>query len=316
MLSSAVDPERTLEVARAAEEAGVARLWVTEDYFRKGGFSSAAAVLAATERLEVGLGVVSVFTRHPAVTAMEAATIGRMFPGRFAPGVGLGVPHTLERMGLMPAKIVGSMRTQLAMLRALLTGEKVTASDEAATLEEVALQWLPTGLPLHVAASGPLMLRFAAREADGLILSILSGPGYVEWVLGELAEPLAARATPLEVTVFAYVSCDPDAQVARMRAREFLATRLGHGDASALLTRSAHWHLLEPLMGLPPEELAVALPDECIDDFTIAGDVEHCRRIAGALLASGATELALCPIPTGDDYDFGPVLDLIRASTR
>ncbi len=43
MLSSAVSPVRTLEVALAAERAGVRRLWLTEDYFLKAGFSSAAA---------------------------------------------------------------------------------------------------------------------------------------------------------------------------------------------------------------------------------------------------------------------------------
>ncbi len=52
-------PERLREVARCADDAGLDELWLWEDCFREGGIASAAAALAWTERLRVGVGCVS-----------------------------------------------------------------------------------------------------------------------------------------------------------------------------------------------------------------------------------------------------------------
>ncbi len=81
-------PERLRAVARAADEAGLEELWLWEDCFREGGISTAAAALAWTERVRVGVGLLPVPLRNVAITAMEAATLHRMFPGRAILGVG------------------------------------------------------------------------------------------------------------------------------------------------------------------------------------------------------------------------------------
>ena len=80
-------------VARRGEELGFGELWLAEDYFFTGGISGATAVLAETKEVPVGLGIVSAMVRHPAVLAMEIATMARMYPGRVHPGIGLGVPR-------------------------------------------------------------------------------------------------------------------------------------------------------------------------------------------------------------------------------
>jgi alkanesulfonate monooxygenase SsuD/methylene tetrahydromethanopterin reductase-like flavin-dependent oxidoreductase (luciferase family) len=86
-----VPPEVLREAARAAEDAGLDELWLWEDCFRGGGISSAAAVLAWTTRLRVGIGVLPVPQRNVALTAMETAMLHRLFPGRVTVGVGHGV---------------------------------------------------------------------------------------------------------------------------------------------------------------------------------------------------------------------------------
>src|SRR5687767_4070420 len=104
VLGTAIAPERVPETAVASERLGFDELWLVEDYFFTGGVSAATAALAATERLPVGTGIVSGIVRHPAVLAMEIATIARMHPGRFRPGIGLGVPAWLDQMGVRPEK--------------------------------------------------------------------------------------------------------------------------------------------------------------------------------------------------------------------
>ncbi len=92
-----VPPENIVKLSRQVEECGFSELWFAEDYFMLPGFSSAAIALQATKSIQVGVGAVSAVVRHPAVTAMEAATLARAYPGRFTLGMGHGLPAWTNR---------------------------------------------------------------------------------------------------------------------------------------------------------------------------------------------------------------------------
>src|SRR5262249_61384130 len=119
-------PERIAQTARQAEVLGFGELWFSEDCFFAGAFAGIAAALGATEQLPVGLGVASAVTRHPALLAMECATLSRLYPGRFWPGVGLGVPFWLQQMGLMPRSPLGAVRECTVSLRRLFAAQDLT----------------------------------------------------------------------------------------------------------------------------------------------------------------------------------------------
>ncbi|MET0297721.1 MAG: LLM class flavin-dependent oxidoreductase, partial [Microbacterium sp.] len=68
-------PEAFREAVTAAEDSGLAELWLWEDCFRTTGFAAASAALAWTERLRVGIGIAPMPLRNAALTAMEIATI-------------------------------------------------------------------------------------------------------------------------------------------------------------------------------------------------------------------------------------------------
>lgn len=92
-------PERLRDVARAADEAGLEELWLWEDCFLESGIASAAAALAWTERLRIGVGLLPVPLRNVALTAMEAATLHRLFPERVVLGIGHGVQDWMAQVG-------------------------------------------------------------------------------------------------------------------------------------------------------------------------------------------------------------------------
>ncbi|MGH3418203.1 MAG: LLM class flavin-dependent oxidoreductase [Streptosporangiaceae bacterium] len=75
-------PERLSAVALAAEAAGLAQLWVWEDCFCGSWIAAATAILAATSRVTVGIGLLPVPLRNAALTAVEIVTMARLFPGR------------------------------------------------------------------------------------------------------------------------------------------------------------------------------------------------------------------------------------------
>src|SRR6202043_3617192 len=63
--------QRTLDGAVLAEQLGFHTCWLGEDFFYHGGIAVATAVAERTERIGIGLGVLSPLPRHPAPTAME-----------------------------------------------------------------------------------------------------------------------------------------------------------------------------------------------------------------------------------------------------
>jgi alkanesulfonate monooxygenase SsuD/methylene tetrahydromethanopterin reductase-like flavin-dependent oxidoreductase (luciferase family) len=105
------------------EDLGFAELWLSEDYFFLGGFASAAIALQATRKIPVGIGVVASVVRHPAVTAMEIATLAGAFPGRLYPGIGHGVPVWMKQVGIYPKSVLGTLRESVTGIRRLLAGE-------------------------------------------------------------------------------------------------------------------------------------------------------------------------------------------------
>jgi alkanesulfonate monooxygenase SsuD/methylene tetrahydromethanopterin reductase-like flavin-dependent oxidoreductase (luciferase family) len=156
----------------AAEESGLGELWLWEDCFAESGIATAAAVLAWTERLRVGIGLMPVPLRNVALTAMELATLARLFPGRLVPGVGHGV---LDWMGQVGARVPSPMTLldeYAGALRNLLHGQTVSTSGRYVTLDAVGLSWPPEiAPPVLVGAVGPRTLTLVGAVGDGVILS-------------------------------------------------------------------------------------------------------------------------------------------------
>ncbi|PJE95764.1 LLM class flavin-dependent oxidoreductase [Streptomyces carminius] len=170
-------PERLRSVARAAEEAGLEQLWLWEDCFLESGIAAASAALAWTERLRVGVGLLPVPLRNVALTAMEAATVHRMFPGRAVLAVGHGVQDWMGQVGVRAESPLTLLREYTDALRGLLRGERLTVDGRYVRLDGVALGWPPPQVPAVLGgASGPRSLRLVAEAADGAVLTAGTSP--------------------------------------------------------------------------------------------------------------------------------------------
>ncbi|MFF7883212.1 LLM class flavin-dependent oxidoreductase [Streptomyces sp. NPDC007896] len=213
-------PERLRAVARAADDAGLEELWLWEDCFLEGGISAAAAALAWTERVRVGVGLLPVPLRNVAVTAMEAATLHRMFPGRAILGVGHGVQDWMGQVGARAESPVTLLREHLDALRALLRGERVSTDGRYVKLDGVALDWPPAAAPEVLAgATGPRSLRLSGAAADGTVLTAATAPEGVRRArrLIDEGRESAGRTDHHRVIVYLHTATGPDA-AARLRA--------------------------------------------------------------------------------------------------
>ncbi|MDV9173855.1 LLM class flavin-dependent oxidoreductase, partial [Streptomyces sp. W16] len=138
-------PERLRAVVELADASGLEELWLWEDCFREGGISAAAAALAWSERVRIGVGLLPVPLRNVAITAMEAATLYRLFPGRPILAVGHGVQDWMGQVGARAESPVTLLREHLDALRALLRGERLTTQGRYVKLDDVGLDWPPEG---------------------------------------------------------------------------------------------------------------------------------------------------------------------------
>ena len=221
-------PDEFRDAVLAAEAGGVPELWVWEDCFRQSAFATVGAALAWTERLRVGIGIAPMPLRNVAATAMEIATLERLFPGRLLPGVGHGVLSWMGQAGARVASPLTLMREYVPALRDLLHGARVDTAGRYVTLDGVQLESPPTTPPLvYAAGEGPKTLALTGEVADGTVLDSRHTPAE----LG--ASAAAVRAARAEAgregrhDVVAYVVA-PDLDPAAVEAavREHCGTRL------------------------------------------------------------------------------------------
>jgi alkanesulfonate monooxygenase SsuD/methylene tetrahydromethanopterin reductase-like flavin-dependent oxidoreductase (luciferase family) len=301
VLGSEIPPDQLRPMAIEAERAGFGEVWLSEDYFFSGGVSAAAIALAATERIPVGLGVVSAMSRHPALLAMEIATLDRAFPGRLMPAVGLGVPGWLEQMGLRPASPLRAVRDALTIVGALLAGGQAP-STESFRAEDVRLVHPPAGpIPLQTGVSGPKMLQLSGELAHGTLLSVLTGAEYLAWAREQIDTGRARSAQPERphrITTFALCAVHEDSSVAKAEARSAVAFYLAAGGANAITDAYGISDDLRALLAeVGPDGLEGRMPEAWVDDLAVAGDPDECSRKIQTLLDAGSDHVALFPTP-------------------
>lgn len=301
VLGSEIAPEQLRPMAVAAEQAGFGEVWLSEDCFFSGGVSGAAIALGATERIPVGLGVVSAVTRHPALLAMEIATLDRAFPERLMPAVGLGVPAWLSQMGLKPRSALSAVRDCVTMLDELLSGEEAT-STRSFEAEGIRLVHPPTGrVPLQTGVAGPKMLQLSGEIADGTLLSVLAGTEYVRWAREQIEAGRARSASatePHRITAFALCAVDEDSAAAKANARKAVAFYLAAGGPNAITDAYGISEELRALIAAGGfEKVEQEMPDAWVEDLAVAGDPDECARKIRVLLGAGADRVALFPTP-------------------
>jgi alkanesulfonate monooxygenase SsuD/methylene tetrahydromethanopterin reductase-like flavin-dependent oxidoreductase (luciferase family) len=291
VVGSAVGPDEIVKTALVAEAHGFRDVWVAEDYFLSGSMSAAGMVLSATEGLRVTTGVTAMFTRHPALLAMEATTLSLGYPGRFRLGLGTGGVLWMRQMGVPTGRgLIDRFSRDFSIIRRLTAGETVTMDDGDRVLNDVTLAYPDPGLPLVVGAMGPRMLAVADAQADAAVLSILAGPDYVRQAVGRLG-----RLS--DVTVFAVFSVDDDGDVARRAVRRRLAFSLQRGPSPLTDAVGISDDLTEFIAARGKAAIADEMPDSWVRAMTVSGTPAECIDQIGALLDAGATSVGLFPMP-------------------
>jgi 5,10-methylenetetrahydromethanopterin reductase len=294
-------PETLPAFARKAEAAGFDELWVVEDCFYTSGIAAAAAALAATESITVGLGIMPAVVRNPVFAAMEIATLCRLFPGRFLPGIGHGVTAWMRQIGAMPKSQLTALEEVTFTVGELLAAKEVDLDGCYVQLEGAKLVHPPAAAPpVSLGVIGPKSLRLAGRVAGGTILSEFSSPAYVAWAKEQIEQGRteAGRSDPHRLTLFAFAAAAPTATAGRARVRALVAEAIASGDIGPKL---APLGILEEARRMAEESgragVEAEMPDEWIDWMTVVGTPRDWQTAIERLVAEGVHSVILTPLP-------------------
>ncbi|MFZ0387155.1 MAG: LLM class flavin-dependent oxidoreductase [Solirubrobacteraceae bacterium] len=272
-------PHRELVAhGREIDALGFDELWLVEDCFLYGGVSSAAAILASTERIGIGVGLFPVAVRNPAILAMELATIAELYPGRITAGVGHGVEAWMRQIDARPANRLVALQELLIVVRRLLAGETVTFDGRWAHLDEVLLDQPPAvAPPLVVGTTGERGIAIAAEHSDGLLLPEGSGAAAVRWAR-ELLGP------DCRLVVYAWMRIEDSSA----QALDALRPRIEQWERDA-----GYPQLLELARSEPGSGGGLA------PVVSVAGSAQACAAGVRRLAEAGADAVVLSPV--GDD---------------
>ncbi|MER7283424.1 LLM class flavin-dependent oxidoreductase [Dactylosporangium sp. NPDC000244] len=283
--------DRVLTYARRAERLGFDELWVVEDLGFRGGVAQAGAVLAATERITVGIGILPAGARNAAFAAMELATLTQLFPGRVIAGIGHGMPDWMRQAGARPASPLTLLREYTIAVRALLRGEPGPAAGRYVAVEGVVIGEIPAAPPpVVLGVRGPKSIAMAGEVADGLLLAEPCAPPYVADAVSRFAAP-----SPIVVTYDAAAVAD-DGRAARDLVRPGLAW-IGEPDWAPHLAPLPFAAELarHRAAAASREEFAATLPDEWVRELSLAGTPDEVAERIAARHAAGATSVVLLP---------------------
>lgn len=289
------DVDELVEVALAAEAAGLYRVWTTENT-NHDGLIQAAIVGRATSRIRIGTGIAYAFGRTPLTTAVAAADVHVSSGGRYTLGLGAGTRGIRRRYGVefdhpapRLAEYAELVKAAWATTGALEFAGRFYQANVPGWRRDTAPSL--SGLDVYGSGLNPTMLRWAARGCDGVALHPLAASEhYLETVVGPaLAAGAEQSGRRARFAAWYLTSVADDEEVARARVRRNLAFYFATPsyataaagspwESSAAAVRAgfaeggADWPALERLVD-----------DRMIDDLTLTGTPAKVRERLPAL---------------------------------
>jgi coenzyme F420-dependent glucose-6-phosphate dehydrogenase len=292
-------PRELVELGVAAEAHGMDSATVS-DHFQpwrhEGGhapfsLSWLTAVGERTDRLLLGTSVLTpTFRYNPAVIAQAFATMGCLYPGRVFLGVGTG--EALNEIatgyeGEWPAfkERFARLRESVRLMRELWVGDRVDFDGEYYRLQGASIYDVPDGgVPVYVAAGGPVVAKYAGRAGDGFICT--SGKGaelYTEKLMPAVSAGAAAadrNVDDIDKMIEIKISYDPDPDLALENTRFW---------APLSLTAEQKHSIDDPI---EMEKAADALPIEQIAKrWIVASDPDEAVEKVGQYVGWGLNHL-------------------------
>lgn len=292
------------EIVQRAESANFDSVWVGEAWGTET-CTMVGALLARSQRIHVGTGIVSLYLRPPTLTAMQAATLDLIAPGRARLGLGVSTRNINTFHGLAWDFPLTRTREYVALLRRLLAGERV--SHEGRFYRPHGFQLsvpAPHRLPIYLAAVNPKMLQLAGEIADGVQLAWLPAR-QVPHSLAEIAtgaRRAGRRLEDIDVGCYIHTMVTGDRERTLEQLRRILA---GYCQANTYIQgfrRFGYGEIVDQVHACwkagDRAQAQAAIPDTMVEDLYIFGTAEECHTQLRAFTQAGLSLAVVAALPS------------------
>jgi len=308
------------------ERAGLDIVFVPEAYSFDA-VSQLGFIAARTRQLQIASGILPIYSRTPALTAMTAAGLDYVSGGRFTLGLGTSGPQVIEGWHGVPYDApVGRTRELIEICRKVWRREVLDYQGKHYTLPYTGGTGLGKPLklincpvreriPIIIAAIGPKNVAMAAEIAEGW-QPIFFYPEKAAQTWGASLEAGKAKRDPslgdLDVVVGAACAVGNGLEGLREQARDSLALYIGGMGARG----KNFYNELTVRYGFPDAaatvqdlylsgrkaEAAAAVPQEMVDATSLVGPEGWVAERLAAFQEAGVTTLMLT-FPEGTHAD-------------
>jgi F420-dependent oxidoreductase-like protein len=323
------------------ERAGLDLVWVAEVY----GFDSPSLMgflAALTERVQIGSGIMNIFSRTPSLIAMTAAGIDALSDGRFHLGLGASGPQVIEGFyGVPYANPLGRTREITEICREIWRreaplvhqGKNFTLplpSDQGTGLGKplkILTHPVRAEIPIWIASLGEKNVEMTAAIADGW-LPVFFIPERAHEVWGSaLAKGRAQRDAALGDLMISAggllaIGEGDDVTALREFARPMTALYVGGMGAKGknfyneLMVRYGFEKEAATIQDLyldgKKREAEAAIPDAFLELTTLCGPRTYVAERVAAYREAGVTHLQVHPIPLGDQ-SAATLIDVVKS---
>ena len=167
----AAEVVRTAEVADAL---GYGEIWIGE-MATFDAFALGAVVAERTARAALTIGPLAVAVRDPVMIAMGAGSLAELTGRTVNVALGSSSPVVVEQWhGRRQERTALALAESATAVRALLAGGKADVRGEVISTRGFRLRTRAPGTPLTIAAFGRGAVRVAARQADRMVINLVT----------------------------------------------------------------------------------------------------------------------------------------------
>jgi F420-dependent oxidoreductase-like protein len=319
------------------EKAGLDRVWVAEAYGFDG-VSMMGYLAAKTERVEIGSGILPLYSRTPTLLAMTAAGIDALSGGRCVLGIGASGPQVIEGFhGIPYDKPLARTREIVDICRQVWKREVVTHDGTCYTLPLPEGQGTGLGkplklithpvrdrIPIYIASLGAKNVELTAEVAEGW-LPVFYIPERAADVWGEPLKAGAAKRAadlpPLEICAGGIVSIGegPEVEGLRELGRPMAALYIGGMGAKGKnfyneLLRRYGWEqeaeeIQDLYLGGNKADAAAKVPAELLEKTSLCGPEGYVKERLAAYEEAGVSVLQVTPVGP----DPAAIIDKLKA---
>jgi probable F420-dependent oxidoreductase len=295
-----------VRTAEAADALGYGEIWIGE-MATFDAFALGAVVAERTSRAELTIGPLAVAVRDPVMIAMGAGSLAELTGRTVNVALGSSSPVVVERWhGRRQERTALALAESAAAVRTLLAGGKADVRGEVISTRGFRLRTRAPGTPLTIAAFGRGAVRVAARQADRMVINLVTPKSAARLVqmLHDECRAAGRAVPPVAVWLAAVAVPDggaPDTQALEQLRRGLVAYLSAPGYGEMFAEAGFGEVVRFARTGPHPGELLAAIPAEVVGHVSLTGGERAVRARLAEYADAGVDEVAL--VPASSDAD-------------